>query len=81
MMIISVEISFYPLVEDFAVPVNTFIQLLDRDGITVEPGKMSTIITGEFDDVMSSLTNAMGDLMKGYPSVFTMKISNSCQVK
>ena len=80
-MIVSVEISYYPLVEDFIIPVNTFIQQLADDRITIEPGKMSTIITGEYTEVIYLLTRTMGDLMNSYPSVFHIKISNSCLVQ
>ncbi len=80
-MIVSVEISYYPLTGDFITPVNAFIQQLAWEGIAVETGQMSTIITGEWETVMKLLTKSMGDLMEKYPSVFTMKISNSCQIK
>lgn len=77
-MIVSVEISYYPLAEDFTTPVEIFIQQISNTGLTVEPGKMSTIITGELNEVMRQLTTLTGNLMDKYPSVFTLKISNSC---
>jgi len=79
-MIITIEISYYPLVEDFNLLVNTFIKKIYTPDIKVETGKMSTIITGEYSEVMDLQTNAMGDLMEKYPSVFNLKISNSCIV-
>jgi uncharacterized protein YqgV (UPF0045/DUF77 family) len=81
-MIVSVDISYYPLAEDFEKPVNAFIrQLADYPDISVETGKMSTMITGEFTEIMHLLTKTMGDLMDKYPSVFSLKISNSCICK
>lgn len=80
-MIVSVEISYYPLVDDFREPVNLFVNQIKDKQITIETGKMSSIITGEYSEVMNILTNTMGDLMNKYPSVFTMKISNSCFVQ
>ncbi len=80
-MIITIEISYYPLTEEYHIPINTFIQTLSSAGLTVETGKMSSVITGEYENVMKSLTVSMKHLMEQYPSVFSMKISNSCPVK
>lgn len=79
-MIVSVEISYYPLTEDFNTPITTFLQQLTNSGLTVETGTMSTLITGEYAAVMQLLTSAMGTLMDRYPSVFNIKLSNSCVV-
>jgi uncharacterized protein YqgV (UPF0045/DUF77 family) len=80
-MVVSIEISYYPLVEDFNVPVNNFIRQLDNTNITIETGNMSTCIIGEYSEVMSLLTKTMGDLINKYPSVFNIKISNACAAK
>lgn len=80
-MLASAEISYYPLVEDFITPIHNFIQQLTDKNITIEKGKMSTIITGEFIEIMNLLTQKMGDFMSSYPSVFIIKISNSCPEK
>jgi uncharacterized protein YqgV (UPF0045/DUF77 family) len=80
-MNVSIEISYYPLVEDFTVPINNFVRQLTNSNIIIETGKMSTIIIGEFSEVMRLLTKAMSELMNNYPSVFNIKISNACMVQ
>ena len=80
-MIITVEISYYPLSEDFSTPINTFIQKLSVDDISIEIGAMSTLLIGEYEKVMKVVSDSMGELMKLYPSVFNIKISNSCMLK
>lgn len=77
---VSVEISYYPLADDFNAPINEFLKKLSNDKLIIESGKMSTIIIGEYIDVMNMLTLAMGDLMVNFPSVFNIKLSNSCIV-
>ena len=59
-MQVAVEISLYPLSDDFEKPVDTFLSLLaNNPSIEVEPGKMSSIITGELAEIMKALTQAM----------------------
>lgn len=77
-MIISAEISYYPLTDSFSEPVNELVEILEKSELQIEPGKMSTIITGDFHEVFHLLENALSELFQKYPSVFTMKISNSC---
>ncbi len=77
---VSVEISYYPLADDFNAPIREFLNKLSNDKLIIESGKMSTIIIGEYSDVMDTLSSSMGNLMDKYPSVFNIKISNSCIV-
>ncbi len=79
-MTVSVEISYYPLLDEFIEPVNIFIENLSGGEIKIEVGKMSTIITGEYNFVMTRITESMGEMMKKYPSVFNLKLSNSCSL-
>ncbi len=80
-MIITAEISYYPLSGDIDNPVNSFIEeLRSKKDISVETGRMSTIVSGDFEKVMSLLKDSMAKLMKEYPSVFTLKVSNACPV-
>ncbi len=80
-MIITIEISYYPLSDNITEPINSFIDKLKSDDIKVEIGIMSSVITGEYDKVMKSLNDSMKILMDKYPSVFNIKISNSCLIK
>lgn len=80
-MHVTVEISYYALVADYDQPVRDLLALLrEADGVRVDPGTMSTMLAGEFEAVMALLTGAMAELMARYPSVFTMKIANACEV-
>ena len=80
-MVVLVEISYYPLTGDFSDPIKAFIKEISNKNISVEIGIMSSIISGEYEEVMRVLTDSMGALMKQYPSVFNLKISNSCPAK
>ena len=80
MMEITVEISYYPLKDNYLAPVEHFIQeLKEKPGITVQPGTMSTLITGSYEEVMELLHRKLKHFMEKYPSVFTLKISNVCK--
>jgi len=79
-MIITVEISYYPLTEDYSKPVNCFLEKISKSNITVELGKMSTVLIGEYNTIMELLNNSIYALMENYPSVFNIKISNSCPI-
>lgn len=79
-MEITVEISFYPLKDNYLAPVKHFIQELEENpGIAVEPGKMSTLLTGRYEEVMDLLHRKLKLFLENYLSVFTLKISNSCK--
>ncbi len=81
-MYITVEISYYPLLERYEKPVNELVALLEQQPeVEAEIGTMSTLLRGEFEPVMNLLTGAMSQLMAKYPSVFNLKISNSCEIK
>lgn len=81
-MYITVEISYYPLTEKYDQPVFQLLEILNsQPQIVVEPGTMSTLIRGEYDEVMSILNTSMKELMRNYPSVFNLKIANACELK
>ncbi|WP_372773695.1 hypothetical protein [Mangrovibacterium sp.] len=81
-MHITVEISYYPLLERYEVPVKELLALLENHPeVEAEVGGMSTLLGGEYNDVMNLLTTSMRQLMQSYPSVFNLKISNSCELK
>jgi len=79
-MEITVDISYYPLEEDFNKPVKEFLNAIALNTkVMIESGIMSTVISGDYDDVMSLLTETIKPFMEKYPSVFTLKISNACR--
>lgn len=79
-MIITLEISYYPLSENFNDLISLFIEKLSSELVKVEVGLMSTVVIGEYDEVMKLLTTTMKELMDQYPSVFSIKIANACFV-
>ncbi len=79
-MIITVEISYYPLADNYTGIIDRFIDEISVEGITVEVGKMSTLLIGKYDTIMDTLNRSMKTVMTDFPSVFTLKISNSCPV-
>ena len=75
-MKVTLDISYYPLQNDFLAPIDDFIAGLEQKGILVEVGKMSTSMVGDYDTVMGALKETMGEFMTKYPSVFNLKITN-----
>jgi len=79
-MKITLEISYYPLVDKYSVPVKKLIgKMKENEKVTVESGVMSTLISGNYSDVMDMVITQIEPLMKEYPSVFNIKISNACE--
>jgi len=78
-MKVSVEISMYPLNEDFGAPILNFIKSLNNNAkLSVKTNSMSTQVFGEYQDVMSALQKDMelvfADKMK---TVMVMKFINA----
>jgi len=59
-MFLSVQISCYPLREDYKSAILEVIERLRQTGLEVHSNRMSTQVFGEFDAVMAGL----GDVMK-----------------
>jgi len=78
-MKITLDISYYPLKNEFIHPIDEFINDLRQKGIEVEVGKMSTSMVGDYNDIIDSLKDSMSDFMELYPSVFNLKITNYVQ--
>jgi uncharacterized protein YqgV (UPF0045/DUF77 family) len=80
-MHITAEISLYPLKEDYGPVINRFISELEKEpDITVDPGSMSTLVSGEYEPVMRILSERIRAVFEQEHVVFTLKISNSCGV-
>lgn len=78
-MIVQAEISLYPLGEsEYGGRIEAFIEKLQSSGLDVEPGKMSTIISGECRDVFGILADAYEGDIATSASVLTIKVSNAC---
>ena len=76
-MNISVEISYFPLIENFDTPVLEFLATLKQNSnIEIVVGKMSSTITGDYNEVMKIMHSSIYKVMENYPSIFTLKLSN-----
>lgn len=76
-MLVSVEISFYPLQENYHQPILTFINRINKyTNIEVSSNGMSTQVFGEYQDVMKSITIEIEKAIELPNSIFILKIAN-----
>lgn len=74
----SVEISYYPLHNEYIPPIQNFIDRLNTHStILVKTNGMSTQVFGEYDDVMNILTKEIKQSFEVPHSVFVMKVINA----
>jgi uncharacterized protein YqgV (UPF0045/DUF77 family) len=78
-MQVAVDISLYPLDENFIPPIKDIIDRLGQhDGVEVERNRMSTQLRGEFDVVIPALSEEIRTTFEDVPkAVFTIKILNN----
>ncbi len=77
-MNISVDISYYPLKEEFIPPIKNFIQRLNMyDNISANTNGMSTQVFGSYFEVMEILTKEIHNSFELPHSVFVLKIINA----
>jgi uncharacterized protein YqgV (UPF0045/DUF77 family) len=78
-MKVRAEISLYPLRQnELTKPIQQFIHVLENNKLKVDPGPMSTLVTGDSQVVFESLQQAFEQIAEGYEVVMTAKISNAC---
>lgn len=76
--LISVEISYYPLNEEYKPPIKDFIRRMNAyKSLTVRTSTMSTQVFGEYQDVMVALTAEISKSFELPHSVFVLKIINA----
>jgi uncharacterized protein YqgV (UPF0045/DUF77 family) len=74
-MFVSVQLSQYPLQDDYKDPIRELIARLESSGLEVYPGRMSTELFGEYDEVMQVVSDAMKWSFETWgKSVFVAKI-------
>lgn len=74
----SVELSYYPLKEDFIAPIKDFIRRLnEHKNLKVVTNGMSTQVFGEYFEVMEILTKEIHYSSALPYSVFVLKIVNT----
>lgn len=77
-MKISVEISYYPLNEEYKIPIKGFIAALNENkSLIVKTNTMATQVFGEFDEVMGTVQRCIKQAFELPHSVFVMKIINA----
>ena len=78
-MVCSVEISMYPLKEDFRPSIIAFIKNLRKYSfLKVDTNGMSTQVFGEYKRVMNAINNEMENTFLNENSVvFNLKVINS----
>jgi|TARA_B100000767_G_C19258406_1_gene326198 uncharacterized protein YqgV (UPF0045/DUF77 family) len=78
-MIIAVDISLYPLDENFIPPISDFISRLNEHPLlTVITNSMSTQIKGEYDLVMGILNQEIKETFKNHnKAIFAIKMLNN----
>ncbi|MCK5781336.1 MAG: hypothetical protein KAH10_01995 [Flavobacteriales bacterium] len=75
-MQVSVDISLYPLKEEFKAPIKDFINKIDKHGgFKVKRNNMSTSIFGDYKEIMHWLTDNMElTLMDDENAIFVIKV-------
>jgi uncharacterized protein YqgV (UPF0045/DUF77 family) len=78
-MRVAVDISLYPLADDFLPPIKDVIERLNANSsIEVVTNAMSTQIRGEYDEVMAALIQEIKTTFEQSPkAVFAIKILNN----
>jgi uncharacterized protein YqgV (UPF0045/DUF77 family) len=77
-MKISIDISYYPLKEEFIDPIVGFIKKLNTyEKIECATNGMSTQVFGEYFDVMHAITTEIHNAFELPHSVFVLKIINA----
>ena len=78
-MRVAVDISLYPFDADFIPPIRDVIQrLAAHDDLDVETNRLSPQIRGDYDAVMTALTDEIRQTFETVPkAIFTIKILNN----
>ena len=79
---VSIDISMYPLSDDYLRPIQAFIDRLHTlDGVQVACNTLSTQVFGDYHTVMSAMTDELEAVFTDNPhTVFVMKLvgTNRC---
>lgn len=71
----TIEISMYPLSDDYIQRVLDFLNELNQhQNITVETNGLSTQVFGEYEDLMEILKNEMFKVLIAQNAIFILKI-------
>ena len=78
-MKVAVDISLYPLADEFLPPIKDIVERLNANSaVEVQTNAMSTQIRGEYDAVMGVLRDEIRTTFEQCPkAVFTIRILNN----
>jgi uncharacterized protein YqgV (UPF0045/DUF77 family) len=78
-MRVAVDISLYPLADDFLPAIKDVIERLNAcESLEVITNPMSTQIRGEYDDVMAAISREIKTTFESSPkAVFAIKMLNN----
>jgi len=80
-MFVAAQVSIYPLRQARLSPAIDRAQAaLRAHGLTVQPGPMSTVVSGEDDAVFGALANAFREAALEAETLMTVTVSNACPV-
>ena len=78
---ISAQVSLYPLRQESLSPaIDEALEVFRDYGLDVEPGSMSTVITGNDSAVFAALQEALHRAAEQGQVVMTVTLSNACPV-
>ena len=78
-MRVAVDISLYPIADEFIPPIEDVIaRLISHESLEVTTNRMSTQVFGEYDVVMAALNREIKTTFESSPrAVFAIKILNN----
>jgi uncharacterized protein YqgV (UPF0045/DUF77 family) len=78
-MNITVELSLYPLHHKYEKQIYHFIDKITAGkNITSETTAMSTLLTGDYDAIMSLISGELKAVFENQKAVCILKMSNGC---
>ncbi len=76
---VTAQVSLYPLRQASLGPaIERALGILRRRRLVVEPGRMSTLVTGPTDEVFAALRSAFEGVAEGRDVVMVVTVSNAC---
>ncbi|MDX9790084.1 MAG: YkoF family thiamine/hydroxymethylpyrimidine-binding protein [Candidatus Kapabacteria bacterium] len=73
-MKLTIDISLYPLTEDFIPVIKEFIGKIEKyDSVSVLKNNISTQVSGDYDTIMHILSNELKLVFQKMRSVFVVK--------
>ena len=78
-MNIQAEVSLYPLqTQGIGEIIGSFVNDLERAGLIVRKGSMSTVLSGNVNDVFAAIGRAFTTVTDNEQAVLVLKVSNAC---